>query len=92
MLAEDFIFGLGITIITAKGAGEFTIGIVGTSDKGAKFTELKREYPVFAACAFTRVRAVFFIGEDLRAERIICLLYTSPSPRDGLLSRMPSSA
>ena len=24
--------------------------------------------------------------------REICLLYTSPSPRDGLLSRMPSSA
>ena len=30
-----------------------------------------------------------------RAERFeaeTCLLYTSPSPRDGLLSRMPSSA
>ena len=27
-----------------------------------------------------------------QAERITCLLYTSPSPRDGLLSRMPSSA
>ena len=26
------------------------------------------------------------------ARRSICLLYTSPSPRDGLLSRMPSSA
>ena len=25
-------------------------------------------------------------------ERLRCLLYTSPSPRDGLLSRMPSSA
>ena len=25
-------------------------------------------------------------------EHMICLLYTSPSPRDGLLSRMPSSA
>ena len=25
-------------------------------------------------------------------EQLICLLYTSPSPRDGLLSRMPSSA
>ena len=25
-------------------------------------------------------------------KHIICLLYTSPSPRDGLLSRMPSSA
>ena len=23
---------------------------------------------------------------------VCCLLYTSPSPRDGLLSRMPSSA
>ena len=28
---------------------------------------------------------------DLTKGRI-CLLYTSPSPRDGLLSRMPSSA
>ena len=27
-----------------------------------------------------------------RVRSIICLLYTSPSPRDGLLSRMPSSA
>ena len=26
------------------------------------------------------------------ALKIACLLYTSPSPRDGLLSRMPSSA
>ena len=25
-------------------------------------------------------------------KNIACLLYTSPSPRDGLLSRMPSSA
>ena len=28
----------------------------------------------------------------LAAKIAICLLYTSPSPRDGLLSRMPSSA
>ena len=27
-----------------------------------------------------------------RPENYHCLLYTSPSPRDGLLSRMPSSA
>ena len=26
------------------------------------------------------------------AKHRLCLLYTSPSPRDGLLSRMPSSA
>ena len=30
-------------------------------------------------------------GED-PASSFDCLLYTSPSPRDGLLSRMPSSA
>ena len=28
----------------------------------------------------------------LTGHPMICLLYTSPSPRDGLLSRMPSSA
>ena len=28
---------------------------------------------------------ISYVGSD-------CLLYTSPSPRDGLLSRMPSSA
>ena len=32
-------------------------------------------------------------GEILETNQpIICLLYTSPRPRDGLLSRMPSSA
>ena len=34
---------------------------------------------------------VFQFGEAVRSD-IHCLLYTSPSPRDGLLSRMPSSA
>ena len=35
------------------------------------------------------------LGIDLEVVEIdlmACLLYTSPSPRDGLLSRMPSSA
>ena len=31
-------------------------------------------------------------AEVAAAQRELCLLYTSPSPRDGLLSRMPSSA
>ena len=30
--------------------------------------------------------------EQLIKDKSSCLLYTSPSPRDGLLSRMPSSA
>ena len=38
---------------------------------------------------------VIFEGTDKRKALPtceVCLLYTSPSPRDGLLSRMPSSA
>src|SRR5665647_1977162 len=31
-------------------------------------------------------------ASTLRTWLFTCLLYTSPSPRDGLLSRMPSSA
>ena len=31
-------------------------------------------------------------GAKIAALGLNCLLYTSPSPRDGLLSRMPSSA
>ena len=31
-------------------------------------------------------------GQEILDDVIPCLLYTSPSPRDGLLSRMPSSA
>ena len=53
-------------------------------------------------CTFEEVIYLVMIGElptekqlaDFTAElkSYICLLYTSPSPRDGLLSRMPSSA
>ena len=32
------------------------------------------------------------VGEAAKYRLVTCLLYTSPSPRDGLLSRMPSSA
>ena len=31
-------------------------------------------------------------SKDEAESAVSCLLYTSPSPRDGLLSRMPSSA
>ena len=43
-------------------------------------------------------KAMQYAYRDRRAKKRdfrslwICLLYTSPSPRDGLLSRMPSSA
>ena len=36
--------------------------------------------------------SVFGSNSGVNALICTCLLYTSPSPRDGLLSRMPSSA
>ena len=57
----------------------------------------------YASCVFEGERV--YEGEIFKLEEhterlfysakrmgISCLLYTSPSPRDGLLSRMPSSA
>ena len=38
------------------------------------------------------IKAKHFGTASTLAELRSCLLYTSPSPRDGLLSRMPSSA
>ena len=35
---------------------------------------------------------VSYMAQNGRGQSIICLLYTSPSPRDATLSRMPSSA
>ena len=47
---------------------------------------LSNQQPEFNEWFFSTVQFVF-AGNDSD-----CLLYTSPSPRDGLLSRMPSSA
>ena len=45
---------------------------------------------VSAGCKVIGSRWVFKVKSDYTFKA--CLLYTSPSPRDGLLSRMPSSA
>ena len=40
----------------------------------------------------SRVLLQLHIAQEAQKHGMTCLLYTSPSPRDGLLSRMPSSA
>ena len=46
---------------------------------------------IFINVLFFDVFVVGFMG-DVASVVGICLLYTSPSPRDATLSRMPSSA
>ena len=53
--------------------------------RGVDGTLLIRDYPTCDPI----IKTHFQIGTD---DCSTCLLYTSPSPRDGLLSRMPSSA
>ena len=57
---------------------------------------LPRSHEAVLAAAMRRVRADLAGRAAASGSRprsvLICLLYTSPSPRDGLLSRMPSSA
>ena len=63
-------------------------------EAGASLVHLggKRLRPLCVVLAsrigFARASAVC----DIAVAAELCLLYTSPSPRDGLLSRMPSSA
>ena len=41
---------------------------------------------------YNNIEGMILLSELTRRRIRSCLLYTSPSPRDGLLSRMPSSA
>ena len=61
------------------------------SEKGFGVKELNITAPASGTPAIESVSP----NLDLKAVKVgvsTCLLYTSPSPRDGLLSRMPSSA
>ena len=58
---------------------------------------LKKNYSLFnsKSIKLSRLnseRDVNLLIKGAGTKQYVCLLYTSPSPRDGLLSRMPSSA
>ena len=63
-----------------------------------KMSENTEQTGVISTEAFKRVNSTLrdfkklLIANDVDDVFIICLLYTSPSPRDERLSRMPSSA
>ena len=49
-------------------------------------------HPEYANNGYFYVRYTNNSGNSILARYSVCLLYTSPSPRDATLSRMPSSA
>ena len=86
-----------------SGAAKRSVAIAGATDLGLKLKEQLEEMP-WKGYRFKG----FYDDRDFEEGRRLndseakpdgnfeelysCLLYTSPSPRDGLLSRMPSSA
>ena len=64
---------------------EFLGDLIGV-DVGGTFTDLVRLNQSTGKVRLTKV------ASTMENQAFGCLLYTSPSPRDGLLSRMPSSA
>ena len=81
--------------VGTKNAPVFRIVVAdGRSPRDGKFIEEIGVYqPLKSGDNFTIKldRAQHWIKQGAQASET-CLLYTSPSPRDGLLSRMPSSA
>ena len=74
-------------------ADEFNSLVRSLNAVGAKvFLADMRYFPIGHRGVYHTVGNNFFLNVAHMHRPGTCLLYTSPSPRDGLLSRMPSSA
>ena len=81
-----------ITIDGPSGAGKGTIAQQLAKRLGYRLLD---SGAVYRAAAVHALRSGADLDDEssvMHAMDTLCLLYTSPSPRDGLLSRMPSSA
>ena len=58
----------------------------------SSYTVIPKSMAVLIATPSSSFSDVLDAIKDDIGQTPLCLLYTSPSPRDGLLSRMPSSA
>ena len=54
--------------------------------------EIQTDVPPVGVEALMKLNAVTWQSRLAQTVDLVCLLYTSPSPRDATLSRMPSSA
>ena len=68
----------------------FKIG--STSQLRKKFKSWTPQVAIYQIKNDSSFRDMHFVRVENTLTLYTCLLYTSPSPRDGLLSRMPSSA
>ena len=72
-------------------AEQSTSQLTVNTSRGAELPTADNSAGPYIYLTITRISAGPYIYLTITRSRP-CLLYTSPSPRDGLLSRMPSSA
>ena len=82
--------------VTAKMQSNFVAGRLGLiiDGTGAEYGKIQKQSKMLQQLGYD-VHMVFVntsLETAIQRNNESCLLYTSPSPRDGLLSRMPSSA
>ena len=96
-LSSDIIIE-GVTCDSRKvKPGYIFVAIQGEINRGEDFIDeaIKKGASVIVTSSDSDLKLDIPVIKDENPRRYlsyICLLYTSPSPRDGLLSRMPSSA
>ena len=66
------------------------VAMMDTFVRATSLVGLPRSIGEIYGCLYCNPKPLSF--DEIQDQLGICLLYTSPSPRDGLLSRMPSSA
>ena len=83
------VFVLTAALAMVRGNGVLAVSsLLGLATAWAIWAQRERPAVVFALVLLGLAAALIGVCEVV----YVCLLYTSPSPRDGLLSRMPSSA
>ena len=89
-VAKKLFFTLANTVATIDYAKKFKghgwMGIRFQTSPGDEYSEISLHLRFHHQEAKLQQEVLGLMGVNF------CLLYTSPSPRDGLLSRMPSSA
>ena len=83
----------GVTLARSRSANQkLNVACIGVGGRGHANLHGVNSENVVALCDVDSKMAERAFGEFPDARRYICLLYTSPSPRDRTRSRMPSSA
>ena len=85
---EQEILDTALKLFLEQGEDSVTVEMIADAvciGKGTIYKHFKSKAEIY-------LRLMLDYERDLNELLHSCLLYTSPSPRDGLLSRMPSSA